>query len=243
MWAGASRVDPGPRPPTHRSLAGSGQRVWNPWSVDSGFLAQVRCVVFDVGETLVDETRMWTALAQRLGLTPFTLCAVVGALIATGKDHNELWDVIGVDRPEGRVDPGQIDLYPDALECVAAARRAGLAVGVAGNQPARIAQVLSAAGMEADFVASSAAWGVSKPDPEFFVRLISEACVPAERIVYVGDRLDNDVIPARAAGMRTVFVRRGPWGYLHALKDEASLADLRVYSLQELSTLLGADRT
>ncbi|MBN3512078.1 HAD family hydrolase [Mycolicibacterium septicum] len=186
---------------------------------------------------------MWTALAQRLGLTPFTLCGVVGALIATGKDHNDLWDVIGVDRPAAGVDATQIDLYPDALECVAAARRAGLAVGVAGNQPAGIEQVLSATGLEADFVASSAAWGVAKPDPAFFVRLISETSVPAESILYVGDRLDNDVLPARAAGMRTVFVRRGPWGYLHALKDEASLADLRVDSLQELSTLLGADRT
>ncbi|MGA5544923.1 HAD family hydrolase [Mycobacterium sp. NPDC051198] len=80
--------------------------------------------------------------------------------------------------------------------------------------------------------------GVAKPDPAFFVRLISEACVPAESILYVGDRVDNDVLPARATGMRTVFVRRGPWGYLHALKDEASLADLRVDSLQELTAWL-----
>ncbi|WP_243858344.1 HAD family hydrolase [Mycobacterium sp. DL440] len=204
----------------------------------SGVLAQIRCVVFDVGETLVDETRMWTALAQRLGLTPFTLCGVVGAMIATGRDHHDLWDVIGVDRPAAGIDPGGCDLYPDALDCVAAVRRRGLAVGVAGNQPAVIGQVLSAAGLEADFVASSAAWGVAKPNPVFFARLISEACVPAESILYVGDRLDNDVVPARAAGMRTVFVRRGPWGYLHALKAEASLADLRVDSLQELTALL-----
>lgn len=203
-------------------------------------LAQIRYVVFDVGETLVDETRMWTAMARRIGLTPFTLCGVVGALIATGRDHHDLWDVIGVDRPAAGVDPGQCDLYPDALECVAAARRVGLGVGVAGNQPAVIEQVLAAAGLEADFVASSAAWGVAKPDPAFFVRLIAEACVPAESILYVGDRLDNDVLPARAAGMRTAFVRRGPWGYLHALKDEASLADLRVDSLQELTALLTA---
>ena len=53
-------------------------------------MAQIRCVVFDVGETLVDETRMWTDLAQRLGLPPFTLCALVGALISVGKDHHDL---------------------------------------------------------------------------------------------------------------------------------------------------------
>lgn len=204
-------------------------------------MAQIRCVVFDVGETLVDETRMWTDLAQRLGLPPFTLCALVGALIAVGKDHHDLWDVIGADRPAVVVDPGQCELYPDAADCVAAVRRAGMAVGVAGNQPAAIDQVLAAAGLEVDFVASSAAWGVAKPDPAFFARLVCEARVLAENILYVGDRLDNDVLPAHSAGMRTVFVRRGPWGYLHALKDEVALADLRVDSLHELTAVLNAN--
>lgn len=172
-----------------------------------------------------------------------TLGGVLGALIATGRDHHDLWDVLGVGRPAVGVDPGQCDLYPDALECLAAARRAGLIVGVAGNQPASVEGMLAVAGVEADFVASSTAWGVSKPDPAFFVRLIAEAHVLAESILYVGDRLDNDVLPARAAGMRTAFIRRGPWGHIHALKDEAALADLRVDSLQELTALFGAGRS
>lgn len=204
---------------------------------------EIRCVTFDVGETLVDETRMWSELARRLGVTPLTLSGVLGALIATGRGHHDLWEVLGVERPAVGVDPVQGDLYPDALECVAAVRRAGLIVGVAGNQPASVEQVLAAAGLEADFVASSAAWGVAKPDPAFFARLIVEAHVPAESILYVGDRLDNDVLPARAAGMRTVFIRRGPWGHIHALKDEVALADLRVNSLQELATFFGAGRS
>lgn len=33
--------------------------------------------------------------------------------------------------------------------------------------------------------------------------------------------------------MCTVFIRRGPWGQIHTLKDEAALAHLRVDSLQE----------
>ena len=184
---------------------------------------------------------MWSELAQRLGVTPLTLSGVLGALIATGRDHHDLWDVLGVGHPAAGVFLSEGDLYPDALECVAAVRRAGLIVGVAGNQPASVQEMLAAAGLEADFVASSAAWGVSKPDPAFFVRLIAEARVPVESILYVGDRLDNDVLPARAAGMRTVFVRRGPWGHIHALKDEVALADIRVDSLRELAALLSAE--
>jgi FMN phosphatase YigB (HAD superfamily) len=57
-------------------------------------------------------------------------------------------------------------------------------------------------------------------------------------IAYVGDRLDNDVMPARRAGMRTVLLRRGPWGYLHAERPEAALADAVTDSLASLPELL-----
>jgi len=42
-----------------------------------------------------------------------------------------------------------------------------------------------------------------------------DGCAPTE-IAYVGDRLDNDIPPALAAGMIAVFVRRGPWGWIDA---------------------------
>ena len=47
----------------------------------------VRAVVFDVGETLVDETRAWSALADRVGVTRLTLFAALGALIERNEDH------------------------------------------------------------------------------------------------------------------------------------------------------------
>ena len=83
----------------------------------------------------------------------------------------------------------------------------------------------------------------TKPAPEAFLAAMDAVGVtdPAA-CVFVGDRLFDDIWGARAVGMRTVFIRRGPWGYLHALKDEAALADLRVDSLHELAILLGADR-
>ena len=36
-------------------------------------------------------------------------------------------------------------------------------------------------------------------------------------LAYVGDRIDNDVLPALAAGMRAVWLRRGPWGRIQRL--------------------------
>jgi FMN phosphatase YigB (HAD superfamily) len=60
-----------------------------------------------------------------------------------------------------------------------------------------------------DFVGSSERWGVEKPDAGFFARVVEEAGAPAGEILYVGDRVDNDVVPALAAGLQAVRVRRG----------------------------------
>lgn len=102
---------------------------------------------------------MWTELAQQFGLTSL-------ALIATGRDHHKLRDMVGADRPAAGVDPGHCDLHPDALEFVATECRAGLvAVGVAGNQPAAIKQVLSAAACRRTSLRHRRR--VAKPDPAF----------------------------------------------------------------------------
>ncbi|MFC6932716.1 HAD family hydrolase [Actinomadura yumaensis] len=59
-------------------------------------------------------------------------------------------------------------------------------------------------------------------------------------IVYVGDHPANDVEPARAAGLRTALLRRGPWGYLWS-DDREVRADWRIDGLTELAALVTTD--
>ena len=75
-----------------------------------------------------------------------------------------------------------------------------------------------------DFVGSSEQWGVDKPSPDFFARIVRLAGVLPGEIAYVGDRLDNDVLPAKAAGMVSVFLPRGPWALIHGRRPAASEA-------------------
>lgn len=201
-------------------------------------LPDVRVVVFDVGETLVDESRAWALQAREIGVAPFTLMGVIGALIADDRDHREVWNILGVQPPATAPPLDAVDLYPDALACLRCARTRGLIVGIAGNQPAGVEARLAAAGFEADFIASSALWGVSKPSPGFFSRITQASGARPDQILYVGDRLDNDVLPARSAGMRTAFLRRGPWGFVQARRPQAALADLRLDSLLSLEELI-----
>jgi FMN phosphatase YigB (HAD superfamily) len=64
---------------------------------------------------------------------------------------------------------------------------------------------------------------VRKPDRAFFERVSELVGAPPSRVAYVGDRVDNDVLPAAAAGMVAVHVRRGPWGRLQRTPAEAAL--------------------
>ena len=110
---------------------------------------------------------------------------------------------------------------------VCAAPRAGLFVGAAGNMAILHEELVRP---HVDYVSSSERFGVQKPAPEFFARLVDGVGRPNAEIAYVGDRVDNDVEPALKAGMVAVHVRRGPWGYLQEPPPEA----VRIRSLDEL---------
>lgn len=185
----------------------------------------VRAVVFDVGETLVDETGMWERAADAAGVPRFTLMGVLGGLAARGEHHNRAWEILGVEHPPSTWGPE--DFYPDALPCLSALRQTGLRVGAAGNVPAGCEEPLRE---HVDLLGSSGLWGVEKPAPEFFERVVAETGFAASEIAYVGDRVDNDVRPAIEVGMLAVHIRRGPWGHLFDTPPRA----LRILDLSEL---------
>lgn len=215
---------------------------------------EVRSVMFDVGETLLDDTREWGLWADWLGVPRHTFSAVLGAVTASGRNNVETFEYFrpGFDLAAERLRREQAgvgeyisesDLYPDVRPALAGLQRAGFWVGVAGNQTAKAAELLRALALPADAIATSGEWGVAKPAEIFFERVVDEAPGSADEVVYVGDHRDNDIVPAKAAGLRTALVRRGPWGYLWA--DDpvtTSHADWVVDSLDELPVLLNSAR-
>src|SRR5262249_8690321 len=130
------------------------------------------------------------------------------------------------------------DLYPDALACLQAVRAAGYLVGLAGNQSARLEAWAREAELPVDVIGSSASWGVRKPSPAFFERLVAEAGFEPNEVVYVGDRVDNATEPATAAGLGAVWIRRGPWGLLQPRTDAAAI---QIDSLTELPGVLASE--
>jgi FMN phosphatase YigB (HAD superfamily) len=212
----------------------------------------MKAVFFDIGETLINETRQWSLFADWLGIPRMTMFGILGGLIAQGRDHRDLFTIL---RPEtspqetirkfrAEVSEGFIpeDLYPDVIAALTTLRQRSVFVGIAGNQPAERLQDLIRMEVPADLIATSAGWKVSKPSPEFFTRIMSETGFRADEIAYVGDRVDNDVVPAAAAGMVAVHIVRGPWGYLQRNWPGIGQARWQIQSLAELPALLASDK-
>ena len=209
----------------------------------------IQAVIFDLGETLLCEDRMWAGWANYLGVPVSEFRAALDETIARGEHHRKVFDRFRKNfdfeaaRGERRAGADNYvyaadDLYPDARACLQALRGGGYCIGIAGNQPIEAERVIAAMKLEVDFIASSAGLGVEKPALQFFAEIARLAGTPPQEIAYVGDRLDNDVLPARNAGMVAVFLERGPWGRIHAQRAEARLADIKLKELLELPNAL-----
>jgi HAD superfamily hydrolase (TIGR01549 family) len=207
----------------------------------------IRAVVFDVGECLVDETREYGTWADWLGVPRHTFAAMFGAVIAQGRDYRETFQIFqpGFDlyeQREARAAAGrpetfaEEDLYSDVRPALAELRAAGLWLGIAGNQTVRAGGILRELFTEdVDLIGTSDDWGASKPDPAFFERVAEAVPFEIGEVLYVGDRVDNDIRPAAAAGMPTALIRRGPWATIQWHEEEAKkLPTMRVDSLRHL---------
>ena len=209
-------------------------------------MSPIRAVWFDVGEVLINETREYGAWADWLGIPRHTFSAMFGAVIARGEDYRQVFQYFRSDfdldtERQARLDAGLgeylngNDLYPDVRPCLQTLQDTGYFVGIAGNQTTRAGRFLRELNLPCDILATSDEWGVTKPDVAFFSKLIAVSGHQPDEIAYVGDRLDNDLLPATAAGLHTIFVKRGPWGYITYKRGTASL---EIDSLTELPDAL-----
>ncbi|MGC5307239.1 HAD family hydrolase [Micromonospora zamorensis] len=209
----------------------------------------INAIFFDVGGTILDESHEFAAWADWLGVPRHTFSAVFGAVIARGLDYQETFRTfrpdfdlaVELERRAAAGQPesfGEEDLYPDARPCLTSLREQGLVVGLAGNQPAHAESTLRALDLPVDLIGTSHGWGVAKPSPAFFERVVREGGGHASSILYVGDRPDNDARPAQEAGMRTCLIRRSPWGHILDIPAVSERCLFRIDSLDELPSLV-----
>lgn len=208
-----------------------------------------KIIFFDVGCTLVCEDAVWAARcreqaegdeARALGLTADDIYrAIVDASLAHLPQYRTVVKRYGSTAPA----PYRHELetlYPDAprvLEALAQHYR----LGIIANQTDGLRERLAAFGILSYFdphaVISSWDWQVMKPDPRLFAIACEQAGVAPDEAVMIGDRLDNDIAPAKAIGMKAIWIRQG-FGGMQSPRSTGEQPDAAVDGLAELLGLL-----
>jgi HAD superfamily hydrolase (TIGR01549 family) len=213
---------------------------------------QIRWLFFDLGNTLISEE---SATERRMEQLAGSFerqgggCSVEDirrALQQASAEFAPRLIIAAIEKltndPELRQSVMADARYPKALEAPyddakEALRTLSLRyrIGVIANQPAGTEERLTNWGLM-PFVSiclSSAELGLEKPDPAIFRHALSPTqCSPAEAVM-IGDRLDNDIRPARLQDWKAIRILQG-FAQFQSPRDEFDEADATVERLDEL---------
>lgn len=129
-------------------------------------------------------------------------------------------------------------LYDDAIQCFEILSKK-YKIGIIANQSLGTEERLGNQGIlkYINLIVASAEEGVAKPDRRLFeIALERSNCEPVNSIM-IGDRIDNDIIPAKRMGMNTIWIKQG-FGQYWNIKEEIEKPDFVVNNLTELCHLL-----
>lgn len=200
----------------------------------------IKWIFFDVGSTLVDEhlayEHRFRDIASDSGESFETIRDTAMEFYRRNKKGDlETAKKLGVVLTKWH---GEDEvLYPDAADCLKKLH-GRYKLGIIANQSPGTAERLERFGIlqYIDLVIASAEEGVAKPDPRIFeIALERAGCRPNEAVM-VGDRIDNDIIPANLLGMPTVWIRQGSGRFWNVMQ-KIEQADWVVDTLSEVAKL------
>ena len=129
-------------------------------------------------------------------------------------------------------------LYSDAYECLEILS-SRYKIGIIANQSLGTKDRLEQHGIlqYIDLVIASAEEGVAKPDKKIFEIALERGNCKPNNAVMIGDRIDNDIIPAKLLGMHTIWIKQG-FGQYWNITQEVEKADCVVHSLMDICNIL-----
>lgn len=200
----------------------------------------IKWIFFDVGSTLVDETEAYNhRIREAIAGTDITFEQFQEKRQEFAR-QNVKSDIatlhyFGLSKTAWHTEDEKP--YPEAEPILQYLKSLGYHLGVIANQSYGTDKRLEQWNLlqYMDVVVASAEFGVAKPDTAIFERAFALAgCEPSEAVM-IGDRLDNDIVPAKKLGMKTIWVKQGFAAYQKPeLLDESYRPDTSVENLKEL---------
>ena len=196
---------------------------------------------FDVGSTLVNEnkayeSRIKTAITGKDISYQEFYDKMLSYFRKNKKGDLEALSFYGLERPAWRTELET--LYPQTKEILEQLGQE-YKLGIIANQLPGLEERLKDFGILDHFSAifSSADLGLAKPDPAIFrLALQKTNCLPHQAIM-IGDRLDNDIVPAKRIGMKTIWIKQG-FSRLAQVKNLEEGADWTVEKLTDVLPIL-----
>lgn len=202
---------------------------------------KLKWIFFDMGSTLIDES---VAIEHRIREviegTDITYEQFIEKKVFFAK-QNKPADLAALEYFGLKKTPWHKEderLYPEAVEYLERLHKQ-YKIGIIANQSLGSEGRLERFGIRKyiDIVVASAEEGVTKPDKRIFeIAMARAGCKPKEAAM-VGDRLDNDIVPANDLGMYTIWIKQGNWIYAEP-KERLEYPDWTIRSLDELKELI-----
>lgn len=129
-------------------------------------------------------------------------------------------------------------LYDDAISCFETLSEK-YKIGIIANQSLGTEERLQRQGIlkYINLIVASAEEGVEKPDRRIFEIALERSNCKSVNAIMIGDRIDNDIVPAKSMGMCTIWIKQG-FGQYWNIKEEIERPDFIVNNLTELCKLL-----
>lgn len=171
--------------------------------------AEIRRALADAGAPVGADRLAALSDAAVAAFVPNLYEAVVWAVLAP--DAARARSVLATVALRLAAEPPPFELRAGMADLLADLNRRGVPLGLVANQPAAALDRLRAAGIDGHFrhLAVSGTTGLRKPDARAFLAAAAALGVDPDGCIMVGDRIDNDIAPARALGMAAVRIRTG----------------------------------
>ena len=201
----------------------------------------IKWLFFDIGSTLVDETKVYDDIFHKIAIAAnvseeYVKTQAIAFFRQNKRGHKEVMRLLGVNYPEWS--PEDEELYPDTMECLRILKKR-YKLGIIANQIPGAEKRLEKMGIHHffDLIITSAEEGAAKPDTGIFkIALTRSGCAP-EHAVMIGDRIDNDIVPAKRLGMKTVWIKQG-FGKYWNIQGDCETPEYEINSLSELLSIL-----
>ena len=204
-------------------------------------IENISWVFFDIGSTIINEQfayeHRFKEIAEAANISYYKVYQMVINYYKQNK-KGDLEVARALDVTLSKWHSEDEVLYENASQCVEIIKK-NYNIGIIANQQVVTVERLEKHGIlqHIDLVIASTEEGVAKPDKRIFETALERSGCKSENAIMIGDRIDNDIVPAKSLGFHTIWIKQG-FGQYWKVTCEQEKPDYTVTCLSDIILIL-----